>query len=87
MFSSAPGSLVAMHNLTASDLGHVVKMGGIANPSMAVVNSDVSVLDNFGEITLIAPRGAFRVNGRDEGEVYLETNRGRCEGADCEISR
>jgi hypothetical protein len=56
MFSSVPGSLVAMHNLTASDLGHVVKMGGIANPSMAVVNSDISVLDNFGEITLIAPR-------------------------------
>ena len=56
MFSSVPGSLVATHNLTASNLDHVVKMGGIANPSMAVVNSDITVLDNFGEITLIAPR-------------------------------
>ena len=56
MFSSVPGSLVAMHNLTASNLDHVVKMGGIANPSMAVVDSDIATLDNFGEITLIAPR-------------------------------
>lgn len=68
MFSSAPGSLVAMHNLTASDLGHVVKMGGIANPSMAVVDSDISVLDNFGEITLIAPRDLIeKKTGKNAG--------------------
>jgi len=68
MFSSVPGSLVAMHNLTASNLDHVVKMGGIANPSMAVVNSDIATLDNFGEITLIAPRDLIeKKSGKNAG--------------------
>ena len=49
-------NLVGLHNLTESNLAHAEKMGGIANPSMAVVNRDIATLNNFGEITLIAPK-------------------------------
>ncbi len=49
-------NLVGVHNLSERDLAHVAKMGGIANPSMAVVNRDIATLDNFGEISLIAPK-------------------------------
>lgn len=53
---SGDRNLVGLHNLTESNLAHAEKMGGIANPSMAVVNRDIATLDNFGEITLIAPQ-------------------------------
>jgi hypothetical protein len=47
--------LVAAHNLTAANLLHADKMGGIAAPSIAITR-DTQGHDNFGEITLIAPK-------------------------------
>ena len=46
--------LVVTHNLTADNLLHAVKMGGIAVPSLAVTKKD-NPLTGFGEITLIGP--------------------------------
>ena len=43
-------------------------MGGIANPSMAVVNRDVATLDNFGEITLVASKALIdKKSGKNAG--------------------
>ena len=65
-------NLVITHNLTAANLLHAVKMGGLPVPSLAVTTKDNPV-QGFGEITLIGdgaladPRGAAgtRVYGAD----------------------
>jgi hypothetical protein len=44
--------LIVTHNLTAANLLHAVKMGGIAVPSLAITKKDTP-LTGFGEITLI----------------------------------
>ncbi len=46
--------LVVTHNLTADNLLHAMKMGGIPVPSLAVTKKD-NPLTGFGEITLIGP--------------------------------
>lgn len=53
MFMPDEKNLVGVHNLTAENLRHVIRMGGLAAPSLAVVRSDKSKFDGFGEITLI----------------------------------
>lgn len=50
---SSPSNLIAVHNLTANNLLHAAELGGLAAPSIGIVNKDIP-LDNFGEITLIA---------------------------------
>lgn len=49
-------TLAGVHNLSEEKLAHAAKIGGLANPSMAVINTDIGVTDSFGEISLIAPR-------------------------------
>lgn len=49
-------SLSVTHNLSAENLVFADKVGGLAVPSMAVVNTDVDVMTGFGEITLIADK-------------------------------
>lgn len=46
-------SLYGIHNLREDALRHVLKMGGIANPSMAVMDINKPGFNNFGEISLI----------------------------------
>ena len=46
--------LIVTHNLTADNLLHAAKMGGLAVPSLAVTKRDTP-LTGFGEITLIGP--------------------------------
>jgi ADP-ribose pyrophosphatase YjhB (NUDIX family) len=45
--------LVIQHNLSADNLHHAHKMGGLAAPSIAVVNKDHG-MNSFGEISLLA---------------------------------
>ena len=47
--------LIITHNLTAANLMHAKKMGGIAVPSLAVTKKDTP-LTGFGEITLIGSK-------------------------------
>jgi hypothetical protein len=54
LFQSDQRDLVVTHNLTAANLLHAVKMGGIPVPSLAVTKKDTP-LTGFGEITLIGP--------------------------------
>lgn len=46
-------SLVVQHNLSADNLEHAHKLGGLIVPSIAVVNKDHG-MNNFGEISLLA---------------------------------
>jgi len=50
----AEKNLLIQHNLTAANLLHSVKMGGIPIPSLAITKKDQG-LTNFGEITLLGP--------------------------------
>jgi hypothetical protein len=62
--------LVIAHSLSAENLLHAAKMGGIPVPSLAVTRRGESIT-NFGEITLIGdpamadPRGGAQVFGAD----------------------
>lgn len=48
------GSLAVVHNLTEQNLIHADEIGGLAAPSLAIVDTDKGVLNNFGNITLVA---------------------------------
>lgn len=69
---TAERDLMVTHNLSADNLLHAVKMGGIAVPSLAITKKDTP-LTGFGEITLIGdekmadPKGyaATKVFGAD----------------------
>jgi hypothetical protein len=51
-----PGEeLIVQHNLTASNLLKADKLGGLPVPSLAISRA-ANPMDNFGEITLIAPK-------------------------------
>lgn len=61
------GSLYGVHNLSEDALKHVFKMGGLANPSVAVVDKDAN-FDSFGDISLIAYSSFInKSTGRNEG--------------------
>lgn len=50
------GNLLAVHNLSAANVRNIVKLGGLPYPSLAIINTDVSSFDNYGEITLVADK-------------------------------
>jgi hypothetical protein len=49
------GDLVAVHNINASKLAFADKLGGLAMPSLAVINRKIP-FESFGDITLVAPK-------------------------------
>lgn len=48
-------TLAGVHNITEEKLRKALKLGGFANPSLAVIDTNKNVHDNFGEISFIAP--------------------------------
>ncbi len=48
-------TLVGVHNITEEKLRKALKLGGFANPSLAVIDTNKTGHDNFGEISFIAP--------------------------------
>nr|DAI13311.1 MAG TPA: cytosine DNA methyltransferase [Caudoviricetes sp.] len=48
-------TLAGVHNITEEKLRKALKLGGFANPSLAVIDTKKSGHDNFGEISFIAP--------------------------------
>lgn len=48
-------TLAGVHNITEEKLRKALKLGGFANPSLAVIDTRKSGHDNFGEISFIAP--------------------------------
>lgn len=48
-------SLAGIHNISEEKLGKALKMGGLANPSLAVIDMAQGSHEDYGEISLIAP--------------------------------
>lgn len=48
-------TLAGVHNITEEKLRKALKLGGFANPSLAVIDTNKSGHNNFGEISFIAP--------------------------------
>jgi len=61
--------LMITHNLTAANLMHAHKMGGIAVPSLAVVKND-SAIEGFGEITMIGSKAMADPKGYAKTQVF-----------------
>lgn len=49
-------SLVGVHNLSLDKLRKAIKMGGLANPSVAVIDVDKQTHDDYGEYSLVLPK-------------------------------
>lgn len=61
--------LVVQHNLTAANLRHVLKLGGIPVPSLAIARAaDTST--NFGEITLLGDKAMADPRGYARTKVF-----------------
>lgn len=69
-FRSARGSLVGMHNISEDKLRKVLKQGGLANPSTAVVNIAEYLLDGYGDISLIMPSSLVDASTGDNIGTY-----------------
>ena len=67
---TAERDLIVQHNITAENLLHVDKMGGLAVPSIAITKADAP-MESFGEITLLGdvgmatPKADTKVFGAD----------------------
>lgn len=48
-------SLAGVHNITEEKLRKALKLGGFANPSLAVIDTSKNAHNSFGEISFIAP--------------------------------
>ena len=48
-------TLVGVHNITEDKLRKALKLGGFANPSVAIIDTDHSSHNSYGEISFIAP--------------------------------
>ena len=68
-FRRAEAHLAGVHTLTMDNLRHAMKMGGLANPSIAVYDTERGLpTRTFGEVALIAPRDLVDAKtGRHKG--------------------
>lgn len=68
MFSTRRGSLVGIHNISEDKLRKVIKQGGSANPSAAVIDIERQSFDSYGEISFIMPSSLVDAGtGRNAG--------------------
>lgn len=65
---ASDGTLVGVHNISEAKLNKAINMGGLVNPSLAVVDTDNGQHTEYGEISLIAPSELVdRKTGRNIG--------------------
>lgn len=55
-YSMQAPSLLGVHNISLDKLRKVIKMGGLANPSVAVIDVDKQTHDDYGEYSLVLPK-------------------------------
>lgn len=67
--AAEPRDLVITHNLTAENLAHAAKMGGLPVPSLAVTKKDTP-LTGFGEITLMGSPAMADPKGYASTKVF-----------------
>lgn len=65
-------SLVGVHNITEDKLVKAIRQGGLANPSVAVIDADRQTHEGYGEISLIMPSN--KINRRTGHNAGTFTN-------------
>lgn len=66
-------SLVGLHNISEEKLRKAIKQGGLANPSMAVIDLEKQSHVDYGDITLIAPAELIdKKSGRNIGTYMAD---------------
>ena len=61
-------TLMGVHNITEDKLLKAIKIGGLANPSAAIIDTSKSIHNNYGEISLIMPSSMIdKRTGRNAG--------------------
>jgi 2-polyprenyl-3-methyl-5-hydroxy-6-metoxy-1,4-benzoquinol methylase len=61
-------TLIGVHGITEEKLVKALAAGGLANPSVAVIDADKSQHNDYGEISLILPSGMVdKATGRNAG--------------------
>lgn len=88
LFQQTEPSLLGIHNLSADNIRHALKMGGLANPSVAVINTDIPEgFRYFGEITLIAATPLLdKRTGRNAGIFGADIYSPRYPQVDVEVT-
>lgn len=85
--STEENTLVGVHNLSAANLRHVLKIGGLANPSIGIVDITKQALEGYGEITLIAPTPLIdKSTGRNAGTYAADIYSPRYPSVDVELT-
>lgn len=70
-YSLKDKTLVGIHNISAGKLRKALKMGGLANPSTAVIDADKQDFDKYGEISLIMPSAMVdKKTGQNAGTYF-----------------
>ena len=64
-------TLAGVHNITEEKLRKALKLGGLANPSLAVIDTSKSAHDNFGEISFIAPSALLDKRTGNTGGTWI----------------
>lgn len=64
-------TLAGVHNITEEKLRKALKLGGFANPSLAVIDTNKSGHDNFGEISFIAPSALLDKRTGNTGGTWI----------------
>lgn len=64
-------TLAGVHNITEEKLRKALKLGGFANPSLAVIDTSKTGHDNFGEISFIAPSALLDKRTGNTGGTWI----------------
>lgn len=64
-------SLVGVHNISVDKIRRAMKMGGFANPSVAVIDVDRQLHDEFGDISLVMPSAKLNNDAQGSGGTYI----------------
>ncbi|RKW44796.1 MAG: hypothetical protein D8B41_05945, partial [Porphyromonas sp.] len=66
-----PKTLVGVHNITEDKLHKAVRLGGLANPSIAVIDSSHQQHNGYGEISLVMPSSKInKTTGKNAGTFF-----------------
>jgi len=63
-------SLLAVHNLDERKLQFADKLGGLANPSLAIIDANKQGLEGYGDITLVGPKELIDPKTASKAKTY-----------------
>ena len=63
-------NLLAVHNLSEAKLRFADRVGGLANPSVAVINPKITGFENYGDISLIGDRNLIEGQKTHLADAY-----------------